>query len=405
MTSNAGGLTAALSVDGHRAAPADAEGFSQLEASDVQGIEKALVSLRKQYGSAEAAKEGHAGTRNSVANLVVYAASDEDAELVTETMAQLAGAHPARTILLIASLEPDEPGVSASVSAACSLRERQRICYEEIRLHARGRSSPHLRSIIEPLLIADLPVFLWWSGDPPFSDDVFLTLARISNHVVIDSGQFRSPAATLARLGRLIADESVSATVGDLNWPRLASWRELLAQLFDAPAMTALLPDVTRLRISRAIPEKGAHANPAQSLLLAGWLATRLDWEVSRKAERTFAGTFRIPMRGNGHDIMVELRTEIRHEALPGDVQSVQLQSDGGEQAATFTLRRADDQEHAQTSTVIKGTPAQKRSVNFRTSSDAELLDDEIETLDRDPIFEEAVQMAGRIAALLPEGT
>ncbi len=403
MTSKSGVTAAAPSVDGQQAKPAAAEGFWELEASDVQGIEKALVSLRKQYGSAEAAKEGHAGTRNSVANLVVYAASDEDAEQATSTMAQLAGAHPARTILLIASLAADEPGVTASVSAACSLREGRRICYEEIRLHARGRSGPHLRSIIEPLLIADLPVFLWWTGDPPFRDDVFLTLARISNHVVIDSGQFHSPAATLARLGRLIADESVTATVGDLNWPRLSSWRELLAQLFDAPAMTALLPDVTRLRIGRAIPEKGAQSNPAQSLLHAGWLATRLDWEMSREAERTFAGAYRIRMRGNGHDMTVELRTETRHEALPGDVQSVHLQMDSGDQPGSVTLTRSADQEHAVTSTAVDGTQAQERNVNFRTASDAELLDDEMESLERDPIFEEAVQMAGRIAAVLPE--
>ena len=80
------------SIDG--TSPAGGEGFWEREATDVQGIEKALVALRKEYGSAAAAKEGHAGTRNSVANLVVYAASDEDAELVTATMAQLAGAHP-----------------------------------------------------------------------------------------------------------------------------------------------------------------------------------------------------------------------------------------------------------------------------------------------------------------------
>ena len=43
------------------------EGFWEVEAGDVHAVEKALVNLRKQYASAEAVQEGHAGTRTSVA--------------------------------------------------------------------------------------------------------------------------------------------------------------------------------------------------------------------------------------------------------------------------------------------------------------------------------------------------
>lgn len=378
------------------------EGRWDLEASDVQGIEKALVALRKEYGSAAAAKEGHAGTRNSVANLVIYAASDEDAELATATIAQLAGAHPSRTILLIANLAPEVPGVRASVSAACHVDGGQRICYEEIRLYARGRSGPHLRSIVDPLLIADLPVFFWWTGDPPFRDEVFLTLARLSNHVVLDSAQFHAPTTTLARLGRLIADESVPATVRDLNWQRLASWRELLAQLFDPPAMTALLPHIRRVRIERASREQGTHSSPAQSLLLTGWLATALDWEPSKPGDQTFAGAHRLHLRGHGHEVLVDLRAEFHRHAHPGDVQSVHLEAESGDQAVTFTITRSSDHEHAWTSVIVDDAPPQERNVNFRTPSDAELLGDELESQDRNLLFEEAVAMAGRLAAGLP---
>ena len=379
------------------------EGFWQLEAKNVQGIEKALDALRRGYGSAAAAKEGHAGTRNSVANLVIYASSDQDAEEATATMTSLAGAHPARTILLIADLVPDEPDVSASVSAACHMADGgQRICYEEIRLRARGRSGPHLRSIIEPLLIADLPVFLWWTGDPPFRDEVFLTLARLSDHIVIDSAQFHAVGATLARLGRLIADASVSASVRDLNWQRLTSWRELLAQLFDAPETAALLPSVRRLRIERAAREEGAQSNPAQSLLLAGWLAARLDWETDKGAERTYGGAYRIRLRSRGREVLLDLRPEFHRDARPGDIQSVQLEIEESDQNSVFTITHAEDQEHAYTSVILAGAPPQERSVSFRIPANAELLGGELEVQDRDPAFEDAAGVAGRIAALLP---
>ena len=377
------------------------EGRWDLEATDVQGIERALVTLRKQYGSAAAAREGHAGTRNSVANLVIYAASDADAEQATATMSQLAGAHPSRTILLIAGLEPDEPGVRASVSAACHMDGAKRICYEEIRLHARGRSGLHLRSIVDPLLIADLPVFLWWTGDPPFRDAVFLTLARLSDHLVVDSAQFATAPTTLARLGRLVADDSVPSTIRDLNWQRLTSWRELLAQLFDPPTMTELLSNIRRVRIERASLEGGASSSPAQALLLAGWLATRLDWEPIRRSESTFSGGHRLRLRGGGHDVNVDLRGEFQKQALPGDVQSVHLEADSGDQAVVFTITRSADQEHAWTSLIVHGGAPQQRTVNFRTPSDAELVGDELESQERDTVFEESVEMAGRLAALL----
>src|SRR5437016_12361770 len=102
-------------------APSALEGYWEIEAGDVPEVEKALVRLRKEYASAEAVQEGHAGTRNSVANLVIYAGTEEDAAHATETMQALAGRHPARTILLLADLEPGAPGVRASVSASCTM--------------------------------------------------------------------------------------------------------------------------------------------------------------------------------------------------------------------------------------------------------------------------------------------
>jgi glucose-6-phosphate dehydrogenase assembly protein OpcA len=383
-----------------------AEGSWEAEASDVQGIEKALEALRKQYASPAAAREGQAGTRNSVANLVIYAGSEEDAAQATTAVAQLAGRHPSRTILLIADLEPGTPEVRASVSAHCRLSgDGRRICYEEIRLRAAGRSGPHLRSIIDPLLISDLPVFLWWTGDPPVRDAVFQTLAAPADRLLIDSGHFRSPTPTLTRLGQFVEDEAIGVRVGDLNWNRLTSWREILAQLFDPPATADLLPAVRRVRIERAAAAGGAPASPAQSLLLAGWLAARLDWEPGVPGERTFGGADRLRLRSRGKDVLVELREEPHEGASPGDVQSLQIQAEDGEHTATLTITRAADQEHAWTRVTIDEGPAQERSVRLPAPEDAVLLGEEIEQLDPDRVFEETAEMAGRLAALVrPRG-
>ncbi len=387
------------STDGREPA---AEGFWQTHASDVPGIEKALADLRRQYASPAAAREGQAGTRNSVANLVIYASTEADAERATATMTQLAGRHPSRTILLIADLAPGSPDVQASVSASCRLDSGRRICYEEIRLRAAGASGPHLRSIVDPLLISDLPNFLWWTGDPPFRHDAFLALARLSSRVLIDSGSFRTPAATLQRLGRFMEDEAIDVPVGDLNWNRLAPWREILAQLFDPPATGELLPSVRRVRIERATRGESNQAPTAQSLLLAGWLASRLDWEPGRNAEETFSGAYRLRLRTGARETVLELRSEFARDARPGDVQGIYIEADDGEHRAAVDLSRASEQEHAFTSVSLDGARPNERSVRFTSRSDAELLGDEIERLDADRVFEDAAEMAGRLAALLP---
>ena len=191
--------------------------------------------------------------------------------------------------------------------AARSRCGKNRICYEEIRLFAQGRSAAHLRSVIDPLLLSDLPVFLWWTGEPALNDEIFLALAALCDWVLVDSAACAAPGSTLLRLGRLVEDGSLEAALGDLNWGRLAMWRQSLAELFDPPAMTQLLPHVRRVRLEVA-GEAGVNPASAQSLLALSWLAALLDWEPGKPAERTFSGAVRYRLRNAGRDVQAELR-------------------------------------------------------------------------------------------------
>lgn len=376
------------------------DGFWQLTANDIQGIERALMALRKEYNSAAAALEGRAGIRKTVANLVVYAASEHDAEIANGTLAALAGRHPARTMLIVGGSGRCAEGIDAMVSAACSLDAGQRICYEEIRLHAPGVGGPQLRSIVAPLLISDLPTFLWWTGDPPFRDETFLALVELSDRVIVDSARFQYLEQTLSRLGRFIESDAQAAAIGDLNWGRVAPLRELVTQLFDPPQALALLPHIRRVRIEHAAG--GDTAGTAQALLLAGWLASRLDWEPSQMGEQTFAGAARARLRGFGHDVVVELRAARHPHAVPGDVQSVQIEADDGQQTALFSVVRAEDQKHARVRTTFDGSEPSERIARCITPDDAALLGAELDELQPDAPYMEAAAMAGRLATVLP---
>ena len=381
-------------------AAAEEEGYWALTANDIQGIEKALATLRKQYGSASAAQEGRAGTRNSVANLVVYTASDAEVEAANAALTALAGRHPARTLLILGGAGDDDEGVNASVTAACNIEGGKRICYEEIRLSARGAGGAQLRSIVAPLLISDLPTYLWWTGDPPFRDEAFTTLSELANRVLLDSARFRYPELTLPRLSRFLDTDSVEAAVGDLNWLRMAPLRELIAQLFDPPQATAMLPHIRRLRIERAAG--GDDAATAQSLLLAGWLAARLDWEPGQPGERTYSGAVRTRLRSRGHDVVVELRAAEQRNARAGEVQSLRIEADDGTHNAVFTAGRSADQEHARATASFDDAPGQERATRYVSAEDAALLGAELDELQPDAGYMEAAEMAGRLALVFP---
>ena len=102
-------------------------------------------------------------------NLVVVARRPELAERCAATIQMLTGRHPSRTIV-IQSADPDGPSwLDARVEAHCILprEDAPETCAETIHLTAGGEAGRHLAAIATPLIIHDLPVTVWWPGEPP----------------------------------------------------------------------------------------------------------------------------------------------------------------------------------------------------------------------------------------------
>jgi hypothetical protein len=95
-------------------------------------------------------------------------------------------------------------------------------------------------------------------------------LLGVVDVILLDSDDMADPSAALAQASELLR----SAYVVDLAWLRTTPWRERLAASFDMPEQLAMLSELDSLTI-RHQPSSGASAT-----LLAGWLASRLRWEV-----------------------------------------------------------------------------------------------------------------------------
>ncbi len=288
-------------------------------AVDTAQIEAELAKLRFQAAGEPAGGEGFA-IRTSLLNLVVYAEDQDSAQQASRTVAELAGHHPSRALIVIAHPAAGRSRIDAQLAAHCHVSAglEQQVCCEEVTLGISGPAAHHLHSIIIPLLVPDLPVYVWWPGRLPRERHMFEQLIEMADKIIVDSASFTGRAG-LQRLAQLCPD-AAGCPLGDLNWERLAPWRQILAQHGEMPGADWRPEMVGAVTVGYA---GGANRQvPAQVLLLLGWLATRLGWDTAA-AGRPAPGRLIVPAAGQQASITIV--PEGRVAAAPGGLVSLKL--------------------------------------------------------------------------------
>jgi glucose-6-phosphate dehydrogenase assembly protein OpcA len=135
------------------------------------------------------------------------------------------------------------------------------VCSEVIELHLGGKRSEAPASIVAPLLIADLPAFCRWRGEPAWESPELEQLTGVCDRLVVDSSEWRGLPQSYERLAELFDRVAVS----DIAWGRTREWRGRISELWPGIAKAKTLA-VTGPR--------------ADAVLLAGWLGSRLKREV-----------------------------------------------------------------------------------------------------------------------------
>jgi glucose-6-phosphate dehydrogenase assembly protein OpcA len=189
-------------------------------------------------------------------------------DAATRTLAGLEERHPSRAILLFPRPGAERDALDAEVDLRCFAvgRDSGSVCFEVVELHLLGRRCEAPASVVAPLLISDLPVFLRWRGEPAWGEPELEQLTGLTDRLIVDSVEWPDPQAGFARLPELFDAVAVS----DIAWARTEPWRLALAELW--PDVT----DVSGLRVA------GPHS---EALLLAGWLRSRLSREVELEHE------------------------------------------------------------------------------------------------------------------------
>ncbi|MDQ3757750.1 MAG: glucose-6-phosphate dehydrogenase assembly protein OpcA [Actinomycetota bacterium] len=200
-------------------------------------------------------------TRTSVVSLVVVATDEDEARRACDADRLLGGRHPGRTITVRCMGEAEDgPRIDADVV----LEGAGDVWWEEVQLRVAGPVTSHLDSLIEPLVLADLPTALWFAGRLPEWDDPLL---RTADAVLVDSKEAPQD-SSFALIEQLLRHHPVV----DLSWVRLRPWRVLLAGLFEGSTYRPFVHRVSSVSVA---------GKPGPRRLLAGWLVSRLGLSPS----------------------------------------------------------------------------------------------------------------------------
>ena len=357
---------------------------------DVAGIERELVRLLKLPENLSG--NGQPASRTAVLNLVAYASDRATMEQIGATLATLADHHPSRTIVALVDEEAAVADIEASVRVSCKHvgTAGLSVCVEQIVLEAKPAAARRLPNAILPLLLADLPVVLWWPGEPPLRDPILYDMLEPAYRFVVDTSQGAHLERYLGGLSTLRHRPGLQFDMVDLNWERLLPWRELIAQFWDVPAWRNALKGLDRVEIDLARPP-GGRSNRSQGLLIAGWLASRLGWTVHR-IERLKDG-YDLTARRPGGAVLLRIRI------APGDVaglRAIRFFVDTARHHSGWSIRAAGE-DCAEVAVERDGRPvAPPRIARLESYSEPELLASALDTLRGETVFEQALTAVAR---------
>jgi glucose-6-phosphate dehydrogenase assembly protein OpcA len=222
----------------------------------VSAIERELSRLRL--------ADSGSRLRTSVMTHIAWV-PEEWVEAAEDVLAGLADRHPSRTIVLFP--QSGGEGLEGNVeSEALPMREGLNFCTDTIRIRLHGTSAEHPTSVVEPLLVPDLPVFLRWRGVPPFGGPVFEELTGVADRLILDSTEWPGLPKPYARM----VDIFERVAVSDIAWARTSRWRSMLASLWPE------IGKVEKIKVT---------GTEAQAHLLAGWLRSRLEKPIALEHE------------------------------------------------------------------------------------------------------------------------
>jgi len=360
--------------------------------ANVAEIEAGLASM---WSTAESAGSKSAVTRASALTLLVYLDDDGAASEVSNLIAEVTAQNPCRAVVMVMDPKGTPPGLMATVSAHChmSAEGEKQICSEQITLNARGETGPELISVVLPLTVSGLPIYLWWRAESFNMPAYFDQILRVVEHVIVDSARFSATGADLRALAAWREKQPGRIRLSDLNWARTTPWREVMAQAFDAADRLPYLQRIRAVHIEYEMESCRLTTQRAQSLLLTAWLATRLGWNFHRADPRDGDKPRAFYFQADGQEVKVDRALRKVEGGGNGFCFSFVIEADG----ARFSFSRGPDGKVVQTMAEVPGAPPIGRTVRIEAGDEVEILNNELMLAGRDHVYEEVLALVAKM--------
>jgi glucose-6-phosphate dehydrogenase assembly protein OpcA len=334
-------------------------------------------------------------------NLIVVTEAERDFKEITQLVTNLPDITPSRIVLLGTRRDWQqslEVGVDVEERPNQPPHAPTRI--EVVSVRGRGES---LASVATPLLMPELPDFVWCMAPEFAANPVLTELADQADRIVVDSATVTDPAAAFDYLIHLFEIGGPDLRVSDMAWTRLHSWRQMVAQFFDQENLLPSLFEVEEVVIECTRRDYTQRSGVSSGLLTAGWLASCMGWRApGEELVRSRDGwklTLRAGQKGRSHEVVMLIREIEDDDCCPG-LASITI-SAGPAAPGTFTVRRTN----RDTMTTISETPATgtiERTIYSPNPDESRLLGIELRQFDHDKIYDQALRFA---VNLWPEGT
>jgi glucose-6-phosphate dehydrogenase assembly protein OpcA len=337
----------------------------------------------------------HPRPRNCVMNLVI-AVSDEDREESAErVVGAVAAGHPLRAIVLHSS-PGEQTGLDAEITTqAHRLVRGTSVQLEQLTLKVRGDASEHMASLLEPLLIPDVPTYVWWTGTPPLGERGLRDALAVCDVLIVDSANFSNTVEAFLDLAALA--ERLGGRMGfvDLQWARQKAWRETLSQFFAPEERRRLLPGLQRVDIA-CVGE--GRANRVSGTLISGWLMSSLGWRLTPAVSVSSSGSEAILKGDNGQTVQLTLRSAKSANMHHGMLCAVRF--DGHFQDNPFAMQmeiRADRSDHAHVRIDMGGEETLHQRLPLPDLDEAALLLHALSTARQDRVYMRSLEAAAKL--------
>ena len=302
-------------------------------------LSEVWTSLSKQ----EPGREEDSGVLRACSMTMIAFVDDEaDSTALGEMLVRLMRSHPSRTILV--RLREDAGVLESRVFAQCwtPFGHRREICCEQVEFSVSLNRVADIPSLVGPLTAADVPRVVWFRSSRIDSVPELGDLLALGDKMIVDTARPGAPA--FADL-RVLANAGY--IVGDLAWTRLTKLRQLIAQLLRGRDLGGIGHVAIEFSGREAVPE---------AKYLQAWLRSELRAEL--------------------HSATVDLRRV--DPTGPAKVRAIRIDPD-------IYIRVESNCAEYETGSL-------RQRANFSECSEGDLLNEELNIMIHDRIFERVLQ-------------